>query len=413
MRSSPALLALLLTAGCRTGAPPPDYRFELDGKAMQPDCVSVEGDGERPAPGDVLTWPFVVLDDVADQSYQHVEGAPSGRFYRRTPRGLQLVALTVGCAEDLAALRDEEAAGLRGIEFDTWNEAVARQLARVDLRRCILKWRPLCELVDLAQVPATARYLDLHYGKPVDPAGLQRFRELRYLAVPDEAPIAEDEPPPPVFGEPGPPIALDWVRALPELRWLDVDGVGGDLRPLGGHLHLRTVRASHCRLTHLPGQRLPALREFRAPFSDAPEDEVARLRALHPAARILTTPREALLDCIGAAVRLQLRTGSSCHPQPTDRVVYATADRAELQALFALLQLDRGYVPAMFIPGCDRGVMQFFDADGALLAEVGMFGPGPLRCYRAWSRQPASIASVADAEALQHWLAARGLRVGD
>lgn len=275
---------------------------------------------------------------------------------------------------------------------------MAPELARVDARRCLFAFGPLSDAVDLTSLPATCRYLHMHYAEPVDPAGFTRFAELRYLALPWKT-----------FQTPG--IALDWTQQLRELRWLDVQGVNGDLGPLAGHPGLRTVVASHGRITALPSRPLPALRELRAPFSDCPEADVARMQRQHPTARIHTTARAVLLDRIGRAVRLQLRTGSSCHPQPEDRVVHTTADQGEIAALRDLLQLRSGYLPALMIPGCDRGVMQFHRADGALLAEVGLIGTRTLRCYRAWGLQPASLASPEQVEALVAWLGARGLEV--
>ena len=65
---------------------------------------------------------------------------------------------------------------------------------------------------------------------------------------------------------------------MPDLRWLDLEGAAGDLRPLAGHPRLHTVLAAHCHIEALPLQAMPALREFSAPFSDCPEAEVERLR---------------------------------------------------------------------------------------------------------------------------------------
>lgn len=255
----------------------------------------------------------------------------------------------------------------------------------------------------------------MHHAEPVDPAGFARFPELRYPAVPHEAYIPEgaEPPPPPEDYSPGPAIAVDWISGLPELRWLDLECVGADLRPLAGHPRLRTVLAAHCRIKELPTESMPALREFLAPFSDCPDAEVERMRRLHAGARIRTTPRDVLLDCIGTATCLRLRTGASCHPHPSDRVVYATNDRSEICALLDLLKPRGGYEHNWSIPGCDHGVMQFLDANGALLAEVGMIGTGTLRSYQAWGTTPSFLGSEEKAAALGEWLAARGLQILD
>ena len=156
---------------------------------------------------------------------------------------------------------------------------------------------------------------------------------------------------------------------------------------------------------------MPALREFLAPFSDCPAAEVERMHRLHPAARIRTTPREVLLDCISAATCVQLRTGASCHPRPSDRVVYTTRERSEIQELIDLLQPQGGYGHQWPIFACDRGVIQFLDDNGSLLAEVGMIGTKALRSYRAWGTTPSFLGSNENADALSGWLAARRLQI--
>ena len=248
--ASTAVVVLLLAVGCRSTAAPAD-RFELDGKAIRADFFAVEGNGELPVPGDVLKWPLVVIDDVADLVCETV---PSNRSYRRTGAGAKLVAIEVAAASDLAVLTDDEAGGLRGIEFVRWDPAMARELRRVDARRCMFTFGPFSDVVDLLALPTTTRYLHMQDAKPVDPAGFARFPELRYLAVPNEAFVPDGEPPPALEDDssPGPAIAVDWTCVLPELRWLDLECVGADLRPLAGHPRLRTVLAAHCRIEKMP-----------------------------------------------------------------------------------------------------------------------------------------------------------------
>lgn len=398
-------LALLFVAACRAPVAAPDYRFEFDGRPMHVDFVPVEGDGGAPAPGDVLRWPELVIDEVAEQVYV---GGNGSRVYRRSNAGPQLVSIAVGAAGDLASLSDVEVSGLLGIRFNRWDLSIACELRRVDVRRCLLTFAPLT--VDLADLPAEARYLHMSYCDPVDPAGFARFVDLRYLAVPVRGFVPEGEPPPEVY--PGPGIVVHWTKGLPELRCLDLDGVATDLRPLAGHPRLRTVLAAHCRIEALPTESMPALREFLVPFSDCPAAEVERMRRMHPSARVLTTPREVLLDCVGKATSVRLRTGASCHPMPTDRVVYVTEDPSEIAALFDLLQPRGGFQPNRSAGGCDRGVMQFFGADGSLLGEVGMISRWMLRCGRAWGSD-ASFESKSSADALAKWITERGLQILD
>lgn len=407
-RARAGCLALLLAAGCQTTAPRYVFGFADDARKTELTFEVVEGTGLRPVPGDVLTstWPPLVLDDVAEQVF---EARADGRLHRRTQHGPQLVAIEVSAAEDLASLSEDDVLGLRAIDFERWEPAMARELARVDARRCLFRFGPLSDPVDLAVLPATTRYLDMHYAEPVDPEGFARFVELRYLIVPTEAPLPTNaEPPSPSWDDRDPPITLDWVRSLPELRRLDVEAVGSDLRPLDGHPSLHTVHAGHCRIEHLPTD-LPALREFVTPFSDCPDAGVERMRQAHPAARILTTARQVLLDRLEKAVRLQLRTGSVCHPQTGDRVIYATESRVEIESLFGLLQFEPGYERRFTVPTCEQGVLQFFGADGSLLEEIGRFGSWGMRGASVWHGQQVVFASREQAAAVQQWVAARGL----
>lgn len=407
MRRTLTSLALLVVVGCQVAPPSPNYRFSFGGTERSLLVLAVEGDGTRPMPGDVLSWPPIVLDDVPDQGFE-IFGDDWTRIHRRAPQGPQLVLLTVRDAAELAALSAGEVAGLRGLVFARWDAAIARELTRVDVRHCLLTWSSGC-VVDLDSVPASARYLDLRDHGALDPNRFRRCRELRFLRVPEQSLILDDEPPPEGDGPLYPPIRLDWVRELPDLRWLDVSHVAGDLRPLAGHPHLHTVIARHSRIAHLPELPLPALRELQVAFSDCPEAEVARLRRMQPEVRVFASPRELLLARLTGATTLRLRTGGTYSMMRPGRVVYATDDAAEIAELVALLQFPSGYARS-YGAGCeDRGVMQFFGEDGALLAEIGTWSGFDFRCPAAWGEQLPRNASAAGAIALQQWLAARGL----
>ncbi|MCR9248577.1 MAG: hypothetical protein NXI31_26420 [bacterium] len=404
---STGLLAVALALGSgESGRTTPKYRFERNGDALTTRIIAITGEDQTPLPGDVLDWPLLVIDDVEDQVF---EQESSERVWRLHEGGRQLVAIEVREPGDLAALTDAEARGLRRVSIDRWQPAMAAELVRIDPRSCLLEFGPLVDAIDLSSLPATCRYLHMHYADPVDPRGFARFRELRYLALPNEAWVPEsDEPPSPEWGAPGATMPLDWVHDLPQLRWLDSSEVCADLRPLGGHPTLRTVIAKHCRITHLPTVPLPRLHEFVTWFSDVPAGEVERLRHDHPNARIQVTSTEALHDRIANATELRFRTGSSCHPKPDDRVLFTTKDPTEIGGLLAILQPEPGFQPRFSIPGCGQGVLQFFDANGTRLAETSLIGLTTLRSHDAWGLQPACLTKATKA-ALQAWLTARRL----
>lgn len=382
----------------------PRYRFTIDRRPAWPRVRPVIGRPGQPCAGDVLEWPELVLDEEPEQSFEWSE---EGRVYQRSSRGRRLVHVRVRKADELASLTDEEARGLRGVEFAAWDAAIAQQLARIDVRQCLLAF-PNVWSVDLTDLPAAARYLDFQYGPAVEPAAFARFAELRYLVLPDKVPVG-DAPPP----EDHPEYTMDlaWIAKVPTLRYLDVSGVVVDLRPLGGHPGLQTVVAEHARITHLPDVLVPTLRTFTASFSDVAADGIARLRRLHPQASIHADAAEELADLLRPATRLSLRTGSSIHTRPRDQEVYGTEEPSELAAARALLlPLRSGYDFPSDVRAGDNGVLQFFDDTGALLAEVGLVGHC-LRCRQAWQIS-ARFASDEACIALEQWLRVRGLRVG-
>ena len=411
-RTLPCLLLGLscCLGSCRTPSPQSGFRVELDGERVAGRFLAIEGAGDHPAAGDLLTWPELVLDDASSQTFVR----RGERTYRVEGTSERLVAIEVDAPDELRSMSDETIGGLRAIRFDRWQPAMAAELERVDVRRCLLSFGPLSDALELTSLPAATRYLDMHYAEPVEPAGFARFAEMRYLVVPDEPWSDPEGPPPPPPARDGPEgsIPLDWVCHLPELRWLDVLGVGHDLRPLGGHAKLRHVSASHCRIGHLPTRPMPSLVAFVLSFSDCPDGELQRMRRMHPTARILRTPGEVLRERVCGAAGLLLRTGSSCHPKPTDRVVYRTDDPAEIDALLERLQSRQGYAPVYMVPGCDSGVMVFLDERGEVLAEVGMLGAQSLRCYQTWSLMPAFLDSKERGADLRAWLSARGLEIG-
>jgi hypothetical protein len=380
----------------------PRYRFTVDGAPVRPKVRPVFGSQGQPVVGDVLEWPELVLDEEPEQSFEWSE---EGRVYQSSAHGRRLVHVRVRKADELASLTDEEARGLRGVEFAAWDAAIAQQLARIDVRQCLLAF-PNVWSVDLTDLPASARYLDFQYGPAVEPAALARFAELRYLVLPDEVPVG-DAPPP----EDHPEYTMDlaWIAKVPELRYLDVSGVVVDLRPLGGHPRLQTVVAQHARITHLPDAQVPCLRSFTASFSSVPADEIAHLRHQHPEASIHASVGEKLMEVLRPATRLLVRTGAVCHPMATDQWIYATEEPSELAAARMLLaDLRSGYESPVGIGACGMCALQFLDGDGAVLAEVEyVIG---LRCREAFG-SVAGFASAESRQAFEQWLLARGLRI--
>lgn len=335
-----------------------------------------------------------MLDEESEQTFEWTE---DGRVHQRASRGRRLVQVRVRKADDLASLTDEEARGLRGIEFEAWDAAIAQQLARIDVRQCLLAF-PNVRSLDLDDLPPAARYLDFEYGPEVEPPEFARFGELRHLVVA-----------PPYLWSDDQTLELAWVPMVPELRYLEVSGVVLDLRPLGGHPRLQTVVAQHSRITHLPDARVPSLRSFTASFSSVPADGIAHLRHQHPEASIQASVGEKLMEVLRPATRLLVRTGAVCHPKATDQWIYATEEPSELAAARMLLaDLGSGYESPVGYGGCGMCALQFLDGDGAVLAEVEyVFG---LRCREAFG-SVASFASAESRQAFEQWLLARGLRI--
>lgn len=394
-----ALLLFLALPGC--AAAPVGYSFFLDGQPCTPSFTAVEGTPGSPREGDLLSigGGDMVLD--APGAY-HFETDPAHReaYDRRLWRvdggTRRLVAMALERSDRALDLTAGDWATLRGLEFQGWDAAMAPCLLRVDAARCLLSFTPMARFPELPPLPRALRYLDLHWAEGAGFVGVQELTDLRLLRVPAKTTIA----------------TVDFAARLTALRYLDLEGTAvRDLTPLGGHPSLRTVLAPCTPIERLPDRGMTALRQLVAYASGCPEVEAARFAALVPAARVVVTCRAMLLEAVAGAVRLRIRTGSTCHPSPEDREVHVTERAEEIAQLLELLRPEEDYSPGWVVPGCGQFTLEFQDARGRLLLEVGLLGTGCVRSGRIWNT-PVMLAHAV-CEPLREWLRARGAAIHD
>lgn len=388
----PPLLTIFLLAltSCHSVALP--YRFLLEDGEHDPSYTTLHGALEQPRPGDIV-WALgqeFVLEDTA--TYRLAREGDHRVWRSFTDGRRELIALRFeGSPEDLELTKDHWQT-LRGLTIDRWTPEAAARLAWIDPTRCLVSFGVFVDFEKLPDLPRRLRYLDIAWTDLVDLSGIERLEELRYLRMPREQELK----------------SLKGVARLRELRYVKFTGSGiADLTALGGHPNLRRIEAPCSPITALPRQRLPRLERFVACGSGCPATEADRFRTQQPGALVAVTYGRVLRGALRGAVRMRIRTGSTCHPRATDRELFATTDAAEIAELVALLRPREGHSKVYMIPGCGLRTCEFFDADGNEILEVGLLELVAMRSSQIWEQPPGVAAEVRDP--LRSWMAARGV----
>jgi hypothetical protein len=394
MRAAGCLL--LLGAAFARAQEPTGYTFTLDGAPCTPTVTTIEGSAGEPRAGDVVSViGFRMVLDAPGHYAFTTEGEPLVRRMWCERDGLRTLALVdLRAAAEVEDLTAADWLSLRGLRFQAWNEDLARCLDRIDGARCVVQFDRSARPERLPTFPRQLRYLALPRLEAAGLHGLADLHDLVYLTLPWQQEIT----------------TVDWIAGLPLLRHLELEATGvTDLAPLGGHGRLRTVLAPSTPITQLPTVRLPQLERMVAYASGCPAEEAARFRALQPGAQIAMTFRDLLVARLQPAAGLRIRTGSTCHPKPNETVVYASDRPDEVAALVGLLRTREAYSRPYSVPGCEPRVLQFLDAHGELLLEVGLFESMALRCYDLWNK-PVSL-DPDHREPLRRWLTERGVHL--
>jgi hypothetical protein len=457
---------LLLVLGACVSAPPParvtapprtaavSYRFSVDGKPYEPTVLSLQGEPERPRPGDLIRIDdfLLVLGSEPDQRFSrggkdlaptlHLELGGGRRLLCAAKIGWSFEKERKVVANPLAGRSAAELRGLRGLVLDEWPAGIGALLAALDPERVALtitnttaqgkerRFPPL---------PATLRHLRVREWSSEgirDYAPLASLRALRFLSVENLSREPLDLRL--LAGMAGLRVLVlggvatrsdDALANLRELRVLDLAGTGvvriegvramralrrldlsrtrvEDLTPLDGLEALEEVDANLSRVAKLPRIPLPRLRRLALLGAPVRDTAVAELRREHPRCLVHHRWTAALRDTLAGADRLRARTGGTCHRRPAlERTIFEVRGEAAVRGFLAQIAIEEGR-SGFHCMCCGSESFEVYRGE-ALLGTIGFHHGRSLRWPGGW---PADGALTDDsAERLVRWLADHGM----
>ncbi len=388
-------LVLAIWGGAALACAQSGYTFTLDEKPIAPRAISLAGTPGVLAEGDLVWVDGLLLRLGAPGYYDWKWHAKDKGLLLRGVDGGEPDVVGARITYDyvanvikspLADLAPARLAHVCGVSVAEWSDAVAAQLAMLDLERCVVEidhsprrvlpplprgirylrvWSRSVDLRALG-VATALRYLEVHGPLNLEllagatdlrvldvsqsdlesPAALAKLAALRVLdldgckGLVDLAPLAACTELR-TLSLPETAVAeLGALGNLAALARLDLSGTKvTDLSPLAGCPALREVVASGSPVATLPRTRMAALTSLKiysAPVSDA---EVARFAALHPTAVVQHRWRSSLVVAAAAATKLRASIG---HSPATDRqgVLFELDGAHEVKAPLDAIQVD-------------------------------------------------------------------------
>ncbi len=373
------------------------YAFLVNGEPDWATICSLNGQSDRPAPGDVILLNVValVLGEPAEYRFRATP-YKDGRVVQIGPDGEEeLVAVAVlrprqaeprdkgeppTGVDGLTPLTPAQIHKLRGIFLDDWPDGTGERLQHIDRARCCITLctgavrdktkslpplptdlRYLCiddrMFADLKDVSALTGLRDLrwltfrpHGLKALDATMLREATELRYLNLAGlKVKNAEALAPLTALRE----LRLGWnkrlrsiafVKGMKALRHLDIPRTRvRSLSPIADLPALGSVRADQTPIRKLPRRPVPALRRLRVLSSRLSDEAVARFRRAHPKCTVFHHWRDPLDHALGGVARLRLADGDALSSPRKAPALFETRDPGAIKEFVAKLTIDEEY----------------------------------------------------------------------
>ena len=291
---------------------------------------------------DGIDWSHAVLvvsQEFAESDGETLRALPDGvRYFElnlsRTPSIENVAALTA--AKDLVWLELDS-----GFELDLRSLAGLRELRSLGLRWASVKGTD--SLASLAQL----RELDLYNVDAIDDLGFaSSLTELRKVGI-AKTPVT-------------------------------------DLQPLAGLSKLREIDADFTQIETLPdAPEWGALRRLSMLSTPVEAEDVEVLKSIAPDAQILVSWHEALMRHIDGSDRLRVRSGGTCHRDPsTEETLFEITGEDEIRELFEKLEIDDSD-SGFHCMCCGEPSLELYRGD-VLVATLGFHHGRSLRWSEGW-----------------------------
>lgn len=381
-------LALLVVVTAVTGAS--EYRFQVDGTVVIPKITPLADGSTHPTAGDVawIEGKAFVLADPGDYRLRHQD---RDVLLSEPSAGKALAEVTVRADHEgvpgdarLLALTATERRRLRRIILDDLPEftpALLRAIADCDPLRTVVTVRVSLSAPANVIPPLGAlwRHLQIEcngWGPSTshDLSGLSGLTDLRWLSLSTILPgfdatsvrgcaklVRLDCQRTSILkssglgaltglthlsiqgsGRKDTLVDVSFLQRLTRLQELDLSYTGiVSLEEAEGLPALEIIRAVSTPLHRLPTKPWPALKRADLLSTAIAPDAAARFTAAHPQARIDLRWMDSLRASIAGTDQLILRTGGTCHRDPTsERILHEVRDPAGIAEVLAAIDVD-------------------------------------------------------------------------
>lgn len=383
-----ALVGLLCSAWLHA-EDTPSYMLNVNGEETKLYVRSLNATPDGPQPGDLayVSGFWLPLSQERRMEFRLKE-KQRDVLYAVQPDGTERIA-GVSVSEDstgdkrvlhnpLEGMKDEDLRALRSVRLGHWSQEIAAQVAKLDTERVAIEVlgdaiqanqgvlppmpkeiRYLCirasssmEIKDLSPLAGTDSLVFFHLysccDAPFNLVWLSKNAGLRYLNLGGErlANVNElvsltnlryldlqyvDEV-----------KDIGFARQLASLREVDLTNTGvEDLRPLAGLKELADVSADSAPVQQLPEGEMPGLRKLRVMSTKLTDASVERFSKANPRCKVVHRWGSAFRDAVSGTTRIRVRTGGTCHTDPTrEKTIFEVSDAEGVKQFIAAVKLD-------------------------------------------------------------------------
>jgi hypothetical protein len=442
------------------------YTFSLDGEALKPRRLSVDGNEAQFSPGDVIYFSRIAL--CLDEPGHYDFHAKDNVLFRKLADG-RLVPVACGVeskreesppegqrfrsksqiVNPLSQWTDEELKYLRGVSLNAWSEEIQNQLTKLDAEHvCLYLDSEVIEAHQgLPQIPEDIRALLLQYSSSssMDTSRLATFKKLRHLGlarlnVPDfdfavlkglplqylSLPTAESVKNTEVLSTLTAMKTLlangisymgdgRWLSHLTQLESLHTsnlhpstkDGPPAevDLSILAELPRLRFLKAQGITITHLPTKTLPQLKQASLLLSKIPQESLDTFIKANPQTNFETRLNPLLAKSLEKADRVLVRKNAPPSTNEDDpEKIHESQDPAEIQELIKNTTVEEA--PYGYCMCGGDSVFNYYQGN-KLIVTLGFHHGRSLRWSGGAWPEDASLTEESS-KYLVEWLAMRG-----
>lgn len=395
-----------------------DYKFILNGKKIDPYIISLNGEPEKPKPGDLVSINrcLITLGEPGEYKFKGSLYNGGKLFLVKKDGFKQVIAVKIRwdynkkgkiIHNPLDKLSKKEIEGLRAICFDAWPQGVEEQLKFINPKRvCITLKGEVAQgkSMKFPPLPENIAYLSIDENSNQgikDYAPLSNFKSLVFLSVNvftndhfDILMVSNNNGLRSLNLNGQNLINSDKLPKFKQLRWLnigDCDGIKDlqfaadmkflkylimyatkipDLSPLASLKFLTYINANSSAIKKLPTRGFPSLKALKIMSSKLSKKDVEAFAKAHPDCKISFGWNTALQNSLVGVTKIRLRSGGTCHrDRDREKIFFEEKNIDKIKKIIANIKVDEENV-GFHCMCCGNPTFEFYKGE-KLVAMLG------------------------------------------